>query len=393
YRIISLSVISSLISKILSLLSLILTVSLTLPYLGQERFGVWMTITSLGAALTFLDLGIGNALTNRIAHSFACGKNLKMSRQISGGLTLLAGLSFVITAICYITSGMIDWQLVIKGINENVYAELQHSIKVFVIIFGLGIYSNGVQKVYMGIQKAYISNIVNAIFILLSIITLVISSKLHAGLPVLIVSTLGIQYISGIYLTINLIIKRLIKFTKVNIHAKREAPYLILNGFFFFILQLGTLATWSGDNFIISITLGVTYVAVFSITQRLFQISTVPLTIYNIPLWAAYADAHARNDTQFIKKTLRTSLKIVGISSFLLAFILVVFGSEVVNIWTEGKIQVPRTFIIAYALWSVIDAFSNTFASFLNGLNIVKQQMLAVVTLILIAIPAKYIIV
>ncbi|EOO6060636.1 flippase, partial [Escherichia coli] len=34
-----------------------------------------------------------------------------------------------------------------------------------------------------------------------------------------------------------------------------------------------------------------------------------------------------------------------------------------------------------------------TFASFLNGLNIVKQQMLAVVTLILIAIPAKYIIV
>ncbi|MCM5181832.1 hypothetical protein MMS87_29145, partial [Escherichia coli] len=94
-----------------------------------------------------------------------------------------------------ITSGMIDWQLVIKGINENVYAELQHSIKVFVIIFGLGIYSNGVQKVYMGIQKAYISNIVNAIFILLSIITLVISSKLHAGLPVLIVSTLGIQYI------------------------------------------------------------------------------------------------------------------------------------------------------------------------------------------------------
>ncbi|EFF4608835.1 hypothetical protein B5R35_005184, partial [Escherichia coli] len=53
YRIISLSVISSLISKILSLLSLILTVSLTLPYLGQERFGVWMTITSLGAALTF----------------------------------------------------------------------------------------------------------------------------------------------------------------------------------------------------------------------------------------------------------------------------------------------------------------------------------------------------
>ncbi|EIX5187134.1 flippase, partial [Salmonella enterica subsp. enterica serovar Soerenga] len=177
------------------------------------------------------------------------------------------------------------------------------------------------------------------------------------------------------------------------INVKKETPYLISNGFFFFILQMGTLATWSGDNFIISTTLGVTYVSILSITQRLFQISTVPLTIYNAPLWAAYADAHARNDVDFIRKTLLGSLKIVGISSTTLALILVIFGQSIIAIWTGEELRVPQSLIVAYAVWSIIDAYSNTLSSFLNGLNIIKQQVFAVVTLILISIPSKYFIV
>ncbi|EAV2184622.1 flippase, partial [Salmonella enterica] len=215
----------------------------------------------------------------------------------------------------------------------------------------------------------------------------------HAGIPMLILSTIGVQYLSGLSLTILLIYKKLITLNKIRINVKKETPYLISNGFFFFILQMGTLATWSGDNFIISTTLGVTYVSILSITQRLFQISTVPLTIYNAPLWAAYADAHARNDVDFIRKTLLGSLKIVGISSTTLALILVIFGQSIIAIWTGEELRVPQSLIVAYAVWSIIDAYSNTLSSFLNGLNIIKQQVFAVVTLILISIPSKYFIV
>ncbi|EMS7983770.1 flippase, partial [Salmonella enterica subsp. enterica serovar Soerenga] len=364
----SLSIISNFISKLLALLSLILTVSLTLPYLGQDRFGIWMTIASFSAALTFLDLGIGNALTNRIAHSFARGKKIRMIRQISGGLTLLAILAFIIIAIFLTIANFVNWGSLLKGINDNTHDEVQFAIKLFAIIFGIGIFSNGVQRIYMGMQKAYISYISNAFFILISIISLFISSRLHAGIPMLILSTIGVQYLSGLSLTILLIYKKLITLNKIRINVKKETPYLISNGFFFFILQMGTLATWSGDNFIISTTLGVTYVSILSITQRLFQISTVPLTIYNAPLWAAYADAHARNDVDFIRKTLLGSLKIVGISSTTLALILVIFGQSIIAIWTGEELRVPQSLIVAYAVWSIIDAYSNTLSSFLNGL-------------------------
>lgn len=392
YRIISLSIVTNLFCKLLSLISLVLTVSLTLPYLGPERFGIWMTIASFSAALTFLDLGIGNALTNRIAHSYASESYLQMVNKISGGLFLLFILSLSISSLLLLIVHYINWEYIIKGISANSVEELQSSIQNFAIIFGMGIFANGVQKIFMGMQKAYISYFVNSIFILLSIILLVFFSRIHASIPVLIIATIGVQYISGFLLLFLLFFKKLFSLDNIIAKARNEASYLLTNGFFFFVLQLGTLATWSGDNFIISTTLGVTYVSILSITQRLFQISTVPLTIYNTPLWAAYADAHARNDVAFIKKTLNSSLKIVGVFSFVLALFLILGGKKIILIWTGGKIDVPLSFIFAYGLWSIIDALSNTLASFLNGLNIVKQQMFAVLTLILFSIPIKYIV-
>ena len=51
----------------LGMLALIITVPMTLPYLGPERFGIWMTVASFAGLLSFMDLGVGNGLINRIA--------------------------------------------------------------------------------------------------------------------------------------------------------------------------------------------------------------------------------------------------------------------------------------------------------------------------------------
>ena len=55
----------------LAMLLLVLGVRLTTAYLGTTRFGVWATFASMTAMLSLLDLGVGNALVNRIAHAVA----------------------------------------------------------------------------------------------------------------------------------------------------------------------------------------------------------------------------------------------------------------------------------------------------------------------------------
>lgn len=48
----------------------LITVPLTLRYLGNERFGLWMTISSVLAMAAFADFGIGNGVLNTVAKAF-----------------------------------------------------------------------------------------------------------------------------------------------------------------------------------------------------------------------------------------------------------------------------------------------------------------------------------
>ena len=51
-------------------LTSLLSVPLTLGYLGKERFGLWMVISSLVALLGLADLGVGNGLLNVLAKAY-----------------------------------------------------------------------------------------------------------------------------------------------------------------------------------------------------------------------------------------------------------------------------------------------------------------------------------
>src|SRR5438132_210743 len=45
----------------------IITVPLTLHYLGLERYGVWVTMSSVIAIMSFVDLGIGNGILSAVS--------------------------------------------------------------------------------------------------------------------------------------------------------------------------------------------------------------------------------------------------------------------------------------------------------------------------------------
>ena len=52
------------------LISLLL-VPLSINYIGIENYGVWLTISSVIAWLTFFDIGLGHGLRNKFAEAFA----------------------------------------------------------------------------------------------------------------------------------------------------------------------------------------------------------------------------------------------------------------------------------------------------------------------------------
>ena len=85
--------------RIFSAVINLFTVPLTIDYLGAERYGLWMTISTMLSMLSFADLGLGNGLLNAIAK--AKGRNSMKDAQIAVSSTFFI-LLFI--SLCFISN-------------------------------------------------------------------------------------------------------------------------------------------------------------------------------------------------------------------------------------------------------------------------------------------------
>ena len=59
----------SLVGKAISVLSSLLIVPLTINYVNPTRYGIWLTLSSIIAWVSFFDLGMGNGFRNKFAEA------------------------------------------------------------------------------------------------------------------------------------------------------------------------------------------------------------------------------------------------------------------------------------------------------------------------------------
>src|SRR5665647_914819 len=56
-------------STVLATVTGLISVALTVRYLGIERYGLWLIISTLLAWLNLTDFGVGNAITNKLSEA------------------------------------------------------------------------------------------------------------------------------------------------------------------------------------------------------------------------------------------------------------------------------------------------------------------------------------
>lgn len=389
YRLAALSIMASIASRIFGVALTLLSVSLTLPYLGAERFGIWMTVASFAGVLTFLDLGVGNALANRVAHRAAENNAASLRQTISGGLAFLALIGLGMGLLLGLIAMFLPWASVMKLEQPELLAETRQAAMTFVVLFGLSIFTGGIQRVFAGLQKAYIAHVATAVASLAACMGLWFAARAQLGISALLTIMLGPQSVACLVLLWWLSAHKQVAFKSITHFGQLESRHLFKAGGLFFLLQIGTMIGWGADSLIISSTLGVAQVAVFSVVQMLFQFATQPLSIVNAPLWGAYADAHVRRDKLFIRNTLKHSLVITFSVASLSALFLFIFHSWLIEKWTHGSIVAPVIFVAVYGIWVVLEACGGAFSMFLNGAGVIRAQVSTVMLFIALVLPMK----
>lgn len=391
YRRAAWSTISNLLSKGLAMAVMLLSVNWTISYLGTERFGIWMTIASFASMLTFLDLGVGNALVNHIAENAAHEEPIELEQSISGGLGFLGLIAIAAVVLLWLLAAFLPWEALIKVADPQLVLETRRSAMLFALLFGLYLFTSGIQRVFWGLQRAFEGHLVAATSSLLAIMALWVAAKSEADVTVLLAATLGVQSLAGFPLLILLFRRKQIRIQAIRRSTGIEGGKLLRAGSLFLVLQIGTMVGWGADSLIISSTLGAASVVVYAITQKLFQFVSQPLATVNAPLWSAYSDARARGDRQFIRQTLWRSMVLTLAIATVSVFLISMFSEWLIFYWTDGKIRVPPSFLNTFAVLVILECCGNAFAMFLNGMQIVRQQVIVVILFCFLTLPLKMI--
>ena len=109
YRRIAWSTMLSTIARFVGLATSFISVPLVVGYLGSERYGMWLTMSSLVAALGPLDMGIGLGLLTVVSDAYGRDDRQAARRAISTAvamLTTIAALAVVVFGIVYF---LIPW--------------------------------------------------------------------------------------------------------------------------------------------------------------------------------------------------------------------------------------------------------------------------------------------
>lgn len=379
-------------STLLNFAVFFISVPLTIDYLGEERFGIWMTVASIAGMLSFLDFGVGNGMVSQVAKHKVNEGGVHLKNTITRGLIILVSIGLAVGSILYALNALFPFASIVKLETAQAKQDTELLMHLFIGLFAVSIPLNGVFKILNGLQRSWLVNIIKAAGSLFSIVAVIVLAKNEAEPGFLLLATYGVQVLIPLVLIPYFVKQDLLGAISASRWQDARDQYLQLFQFggLFLALQIGIMCGWGADALIISSLSSVAAVAQFAVAQRLFQFVGIPLMIMNTPLWGAYADAHAHGDTDFIHKTLKTSL-IATIALSITLSLIVYFSTPIIlDIWIQEKIEISPNLLIGFAVWKVLESVGHAISMALNGMHVVKLQVVAVSLLCLMVLPLKF---
>src|SRR5271163_642267 len=138
YRRAGITASSSFITKALNVLISFLSVPLTVHYLGAERYGVWLTISSLLTWMSMTDFGLaGNALVNVLAEASGKEDQAGAQQYTSSAFWALTGVSVISGIVSVAFFRYIPWREVFRVSAATSTQELQTACALTLLFFVL----------------------------------------------------------------------------------------------------------------------------------------------------------------------------------------------------------------------------------------------------------------
>ena len=373
--------------KAIGLITSLVIVPITINYLNDEVYGVWMTITSVLYWITTFDIGLGNGMRNYLTEALSKGDTALGRSYLSTTLILLSLIALTMGAALIYPMYSINFNSFF-----NTYAVSGADLRLAVIIAVGFTLMNFVLKnigfIFVALQRYALNDLLAISGNVISLIIIYLLTKVTSGSLVLVVlaytMTSCIVYLLA---AIPLFWKHPELKPSLRFFDKSLGKKIVGKGLGFFVIQISScLVIFGAANFFITQSCGPAAVTTYNIAYKFFNLLVIAYTIILAPMWNAYTDAYVKGDMQWIKATFNKALKF-WVLSVCGGLGMLLICNLFYKLWVGNMVNVPLSVSASTLIYVCFFNLNNCATYLINGLNKIFVQII-----ISLAVTALYII-
>jgi O-antigen/teichoic acid export membrane protein len=374
YRRMALTSFVSALTKGIALLTSLISVPLTVKYLGPERYGMWMTASSVIALLGFADLGMGNGLINAISESDGKDDHKAAQMYVSSAFFMLLGISIVILFLFALVYPYIPWAHVFNVVSNQAISEAGPAMAIFIVSLAISMPFGVAQRVQMGYQEGFKAQLWGTVGSLLGFGGVLLVIYLKAGLPWLVLAMTGGPCFAMLLNWLEVFcLSRIWLFPRITALNGVASRKILRVGMAFLILQVMAIIGFSSDNLVIAQVYGSSTVANYAIVYKLFTVTMIA-PYFVAPLWPAFGEALARRDYCWAKKTLNMALRLTFTSCAVTAGPLLIYGNLILKYWVSSVSTASTCLLAGFVVFVFLSGYIGVMSTYLNSGKLVAKQ-------------------
>lgn len=365
----------------------LLLVRVTLEVLGGYKNGIWLTISSMLIWIDNLDIGLGNGLRNILARHLAHNEMEKARTAVSSTFAML--VIIIVPAAIVLTFAILHTDLYeLLNVDQKQTNDLLETVVVSVLLVCCTFVFKFIGNVYMGLQLPAANNLIITLGHTLQLLGTIALMVIHSNslLAVAIVNTASPVIVYLIFYPITFYHNY--PHLRPNFHYIKMdvARSLMSLGIIFFVLQISSLLITMTTNLLISRYYSPEQVVPYNISWRYFTIAQMFFSVICAPYWSATTDAYARGDITWIRKASRQMDKNLIFFTLLIG-VMTPLSPYIYPLLTGNIISIPLSVTVCMALYITIILWCMAYCFFLNGMGVLRMQLICTVGGAVVYIP------
>ena len=374
--------------KVIGLSCSLFIVPVTLGYLDNEVFGIWLTMSSILYWFAFFDIGLGNGMRNYLAEAFARNDFDTARSYISTTFVMLIGLSFIIGLIMIVPVFLLDMNSVF---NTTAVSGIElRNVMVVALVFTMALFVvKNIGLIFVAMQKYAVNDFLSVSGTVLALLVIYILTKTTGGsLMNVVLAFTVIPVVVFVLAAIPIFRKyRNLRPTLSSVDKKLGSKIVGKGLGFFFIQITSCLVIYGSSNLFITQFGSPKDVTVYNIAYKFFNLLAIAYTIVISPMWNAYTDAYVKEEMKWIENMFRRAIKI-WVLSVLGGMLMLAFCNVFYRLWVGDSVSVPLSVSASVLFYISMFNFNNCVTYLLNGLNKIRVQIITSVV-----VTAAYLIV